>query len=68
MKGSPRQRLQTLNAAMEFILSLEGETPESVKRRFLDNVIALEKAFSLALPLKDAMNVRDEVAFFQQFV
>ena len=65
IEGTALQRLQTLAAAMEHILNLKGETPESGKKRFLDNVASLEKAFSLAIPHPDALEARDEIAFFQ---
>lgn len=44
----------------DFILGLEdGE------KRFVNEVTALGKAFALAIPHEAAMNVKDEVAFFQ---
>ena len=60
--GSPLQRLQLLPAAMEHILQLkEGDG----KKRFLDNLAALNKAFSLATPHEKALAIRDDLAFFQ---
>jgi type I restriction enzyme R subunit len=50
---------------MEHILNLSDETPETAKKRFFDNVAALEKAFSLAVPHDDVMVLRDDLAFFQ---
>ncbi len=63
--GKPLQRLQLLPKAMEHILNLSNETPETAKKRFLDNLAALNKAFSLAVPHEDALAIRDDLAFFQ---
>ena len=60
--GSPLQRLQLLPAAMEHILQLKGGDG---KKRFLDNLAALNKAFSLATPHEEALAIRDDLAFFQ---
>ncbi len=35
------------------------------KKRYLDEVTALSKAFSIAVPHEQAMDVKDEVSFFQ---
>lgn len=63
--GTPLQRLQLLPKAMEYILNLPNETPETAKKRFLDNLASLNKAFSLAVPHEDALAIRDDLAFFQ---
>src|SRR5690554_1698161 len=55
-----REKLQLILGAAEYILSLEDG-----KNRFLKEVTALSKAFSIALPHEQAMDVKDEVAFFQ---
>ena len=44
----------------DFILGLEDG-----KKRFVNEVTALGKAFALAIPHEAAMDVKDEVAFFQ---
>jgi type I restriction enzyme R subunit len=44
----------------DFILGLEDG-----KKRFVNEVTALGKAFALAIPHEEAMEVKDEVAFFQ---
>ena len=44
----------------DFVLGLEDG-----KKRFVNEVTALGKAFALAIPHETAMNVKDEVAFFQ---
>lgn len=57
---SPEERLHTITAAMEYILSLnEG------RKRFMQAVGDLSKAFALAVPHEKALAIRDEVAFFQ---
>ncbi len=47
--------------AMEFILGLEDG-----KKRYLQAVAALSKAFALAVPHEEALAVRDEVGLFQE--
>jgi len=44
----------------DFILGLEDG-----KKRFVNEVTALGKAFAIAIPNEQAMDVKDEVAFFQ---
>ena len=46
--------------AEEHILSLEDG-----KKRFVNEVTALSKAFAIAVPHDEAMDVKDEVSFFQ---
>ncbi len=53
-------RIQGIANAMEFILA----QPDG-KRRFLQAVAALSKAFALAVPHKEALAIRDEVGLFQ---
>ena len=53
-------KLRIILAAEEHILSLENG-----KKRYIDEVMALSKAFALAVPHEDAMDKKDEVAFFQ---
>jgi len=54
------QKLSIILAAEEHILGLEDG-----KKRFIEQVTALSKAFSIAVPHEEAMAVKDEVAFFQ---
>lgn len=54
------RKLSLILAAEEHILGLENG-----RKRFIDEVTALSKAFSIAVPHEQAMNVKDEVAFFQ---
>jgi len=55
-----RTKLKIILAAEEHILSLEDG-----KKRFINEVTALSKAFSIAVPHEQAMDVKDEIAFFQ---
>ncbi len=58
--GAPTERLALLPAAQEHIL-----TQENGKERYLAAVRALSQAFALAVPHEAALDIRDEVAFFQ---
>ena len=53
-------KLSWILKAEDFILGLEDG-----KKRFVNEVTALGKAFALAIPQEEAMEVKDEVAFFQ---
>ncbi|MBO7588284.1 MAG: type I restriction endonuclease subunit R [Bacteroidaceae bacterium] len=53
-------KLSCILKAEDFILGLEDG-----KKRYVNEVTALGKAFALAIPLDEAMDVKDEVAFFQ---
>ncbi|BDQ03947.1 type I restriction endonuclease subunit R [Ignavibacterium sp.] len=55
-----KTKLDIILAAEEHILSLENG-----KKRFIDEVTALSKAFAIAIPHEQALDVKDEVAFFQ---
>lgn len=54
------RKLSIILSAEEHILGLENG-----KKRYIDEVTALSQAFSIAIPHEQAMNVKDEVAFFQ---
>ena len=53
-------KLSLILAAEDHILGLEDG-----KKRFIDEVTALSKSFAIAIPNEQAMDVKDEVAFFQ---
>lgn len=53
-------KLSCILKAEDFILGLEDG-----KKRFINEVTALGKAFALAIPQDEAMDIKDEVAFFQ---
>src|SRR5690554_5243454 len=54
------QKLSLILAAEEHILGLEDG-----KKRYIDEVTALSRAFAIAVPHEEAMDVKDEVSFFQ---
>ncbi|MDO9097565.1 MAG: type I restriction endonuclease subunit R, partial [Candidatus Methanoperedens sp.] len=53
-------KLSIILAAEEHILGLENG-----KKRYIDEVTALSRAFSIAIPHEQAMHVKDEVSFYQ---
>ncbi len=57
----PAKRISGITQAMEFILGLEDG-----KKRYLPAVSALTKAFALAVPHENALQIRDDVGFFQE--
>jgi type I restriction enzyme R subunit len=54
------KKLDILRYAVEYILGLEDG-----KKRFIKHVTELSRAFVLAIPHKKALEIKDEVAFFQ---
>jgi len=54
------KKLSMILSAEEHILSLEDG-----KKRYIDEVTALSKSFAIAVPHEQAMDVKEEVAFFQ---
>jgi type I restriction enzyme R subunit len=54
------KKLSLILEAEEHILSLEDG-----KKRYINEVTALSKAFAIAIPHDQAMDVKDEVSFFQ---
>ena len=54
------RKLALILAAEDFILGLEDG-----RRRYINEVTALSQAFAIAIPHEEAMDVKDEVAFFQ---
>lgn len=54
------RKLSLILEAEEHILGLEDG-----KKRYVDEVTALSKAFSIAIPHEQAMDAKDEIAFFQ---
>lgn len=53
-------KLSIILEAEEFILGLENG-----RKRYIDEVTALSKAFAIAIPDEQALAIKDEVAFFQ---
>ena len=58
--GTPTQRLSIIPPAMEHILAQKDG-----KKRYMDTVARLSSAFALAMPDEAALEIREEVAFFQ---
>jgi type I site-specific restriction-modification system R (restriction) subunit/very-short-patch-repair endonuclease len=54
------KKLTTILGAEEHILSIDDG-----KKRFINEVTALSKAFAIAVPHEQAMDVKEEVSFFQ---
>ena len=54
------EKLSLILAAEEHILSQENG-----KKRYIDEVTALSRAFAIAIPHEQAIDAKDEVAFFQ---
>jgi len=64
-----KDKLQFILDAANYISDLKEEKNRTVirngKERFKENVIKLQKAFGLAVPHKKAIEIRDDLAFFQ---
>jgi type I restriction enzyme, R subunit len=58
--GGTREKLRLILSAEEHILGLEDG-----KKRFVNEVTALSKAFAIAVPHEQAMDVKEEISFFQ---
>ncbi len=54
------RKLSLILSAEEYVLSLDDG-----KKRFINEVTALSKAFAIAVPHKKAMDIKEKVAFFQ---
>ncbi|MCX2496149.1 type I restriction endonuclease subunit R [Pedobacter sp. PF22-3] len=54
------RKLSMILAAEEYILGLDDG-----KKRYINEVTALSKAFAIAIPHDQAMDVKDEISFFQ---
>ena len=59
-EASTSRKLSLILAAEEHVLGL----PDG-KKRYINEVTALSKAFAIAIPHEQAMDVKDEVSFFQ---
>ena len=58
--GDDKRRLQTLVAAVEFVLAQENG-----KERFLQELMGLSQAFALSVPRGEALTLRDDLLFYQ---
>ena len=61
LSATTTERMSGIAQAMECILAQEGG-----KKRYLQTVAALSKAFALAVPHDEALAIRDEVGLFQE--
>ena len=65
----PKKKLTFILDAANYIADLsevkEGTIIRNGKERFKENVIKLQKAFGLAVPHPKALEIRDDLAFFQ---
>jgi type I restriction enzyme R subunit len=61
VRANDLDRMKLLPSAQEHILGQKDG-----KDRFVPAVVALSKAFALAVPSEEALRIRDEVAFFQE--
>ncbi|MCK9454752.1 type I restriction endonuclease subunit R [Sulfurimonas sp.] len=59
-QADTRQKLSLILEAEEHILGLEDG-----KKRYIGEVTALSQAFAIAVPHEEAMDVKDEISFFQ---
>ncbi len=59
-EANTSQKLSLILAAEEHILGLEDG-----KKRYIDEVTALSKAFAIAIPHDQAMDAKEEISFFQ---
>jgi len=59
-EADTREKLSLILEAEEHILGLEDG-----KKRYIDEVTALSLAFAIAVPHDEAMDVKDEISFFQ---
>lgn len=68
-KLEPKAKLNFILDAANYIAELseikEGKTVVNGKDRFIYNTIRLQKAFGLAVPHPKALEIRDDLAFFQ---
>jgi type I restriction enzyme R subunit len=56
----PKERMTMIPDAMEFILKQKDG-----RERYIKNVVELTKIFALAVPSDEALEIKDEVGFFQ---
>ena len=65
----PKAKLNFILDAANYIAGLteekEGQPVRNGKERFKENVVKLQKAFGLSVPHPKALEIRDDLAFFQ---
>ncbi|MCB5284729.1 MAG: type I restriction endonuclease subunit R [Candidatus Cloacimonetes bacterium] len=60
LRGTPKDKLDLIAPAQEFILAQENG-----KTRLVETVAKLTKAFALSVPHPSALEIREEIGFFQ---
>jgi type I restriction enzyme R subunit len=63
--SSAGDRVEALQGGVDHICGLEPGDPEAAKKRFIDNMTALNKAAGIALHLEEARIFHDEISFYQ---
>jgi type I restriction enzyme R subunit len=65
--GKPAEKLSLLPAAQEFIYAqaVKEKKPDEYKQKFIRAVTLLSQAFALSVPHAKAIEIRDDVGFFQ---
>lgn len=61
----PREKLNFILDAANYILGIKDEDGRNGKQRFKDNVTKLQKLFAVSVPNPQAMEIRNDLAFFQ---
>jgi len=61
----PREKLNYILDASNYILGIKDEDGRNGKQRFKDHVTKLQKAFGISVPHPKAFEIRDDLAFFQ---
>lgn len=62
--NSALERARIIIEGMDYILGFENDEP-GIKKRFIDNVLALAKAHSLCITTRDGQALNDEISYFK---
>ncbi len=62
--SSALERARIIIEGMDYILGFENDDP-GIKKRFIDNVLALAKAHSLCITTRDGQALNDEISYFK---
>ena len=62
--SSALDRARVIIEGMDYILGFENDEP-GIKKRFIDNVLALAKAHSLCITTRDGQALNDEISYFK---
>lgn len=61
----PTDRLAALAGGVDHVCGLDPGDPDKAKKRYIEAMVAVNKAAGIALHLEGARPMRDEVAYFQ---